>query len=88
MNAKIYEKKLAKAVIARAIKDLGGGDAAQFNLAQAYIESPQFKSHCRMSGFPDRLFDSLITLAALSPVQRKVSSKQITKVLREDYADD
>ena len=85
MSEKVYEKRLARAVINQAIKDVASQEKDRSGYAELYISNPIFLNHCAAAEYPKELRDSLDGLSDLSPLQRRVSSKEILEVLRTEY---
>ena len=77
--------KLARAIIRRAIKDLGTGDIGDFYTARCYIDSPAYPADCKRAGYPDELHEALKEMTTATPVQRKHLSKEILTLLKETW---
>lgn len=83
MSENGYEKKLARAVINRALKDVTASAPGGEEMAFEYFESGRFKKHCKSAGYPEGLPEALNDLRELSPLQKRVTVGEVLETLKE-----
>ena len=74
---------LSRAVILRAIKDLGVGNATDYKSAAMYVNGATFSVDCENAGYPSELRDSLKEMVLLSEAERIFCCREITRLLKK-----
>ena len=77
-----YEKRLARAVIDQAIKDIGRGSFEVAENAFKYVGMAGFLKLCETAGYPPELSATLSGLEKSSPIQRRLTADEILTALR------